>query len=183
MTASRRFCDEAVATGDLDAIGAHHFAAVRIAHQQVFAMGVAEVDDLKDLRQAHPVEPRREGKNVYYRLTSEVLAKLAENARELMSVGREELLAQAERGEVLVLDVRPESEFQAGHLPYAQSMPLEELHKRLAELPQDKPVVAYCRGPFCLMAVAAVELLRQEGFQAIRLDDGVAEWRATVSRW
>jgi len=93
-------------------------------------------------------------------------------------MSREELLVRAKEGEVMVLDVRPEAEFQAGHLPYAQSMPLEELKKRLADLPRDKPVVAYCRGPFCLMAKEAVELLRQEGFSAIRLEDGVAEWRA-----
>ncbi len=155
---------------------------------------------LKELRLAHLVDTRREGKNIHYRLTSEAvadfwvairalaedrllefraaLAKLAEDGHALTPVGRDELLAQAERGELVVLDVRPEAEYQAGHLPYAQSMPLEELHKRLADLPHDKPVVAYCRGPFCLMAVEAVELLRKEGFQAIRLEDGVAEWRA-----
>ena len=155
---------------------------------------------LKELRHAHLVETRREGKNVIYRLTGEAvadfwvaisslaedrlldlraaLAQLAEDVDALTPMGREELLAQAERGELLVLDVRPAAEFQAGHLPYAQSMPLEELHRRLAELPHDKPVAAYCRGPFCLMAAAAVELLRKEGFLAIRLEDGVAEWRA-----
>lgn len=155
---------------------------------------------LKDLRLAHLVETRKEGKNVIYRLTSDavadfwvairalaedrllelraVLSKLAENAGDLQPIGREALLAQAERGEITVLDVRPQPEFLAGHLPYAQSMPLEELLKRLSDLPQDKPVVAYCRGPFCLLALEAVALLRQAGYQAIRLEDGVAEWRA-----
>ncbi len=155
---------------------------------------------LKALHRAHLVESRREGKNVHYRLTSlavadfwvaihtlaedrllelqAALAKLSEHAHELTPLSREELLAQAEQGEVVVLDVRPETEFAAGHLPYAQSMPLAELHKRLAELPRDKPVVAYCRGPFCLMAQEAVELLGREGFRAMRLEDGVAEWRA-----
>jgi rhodanese-related sulfurtransferase/predicted transcriptional regulator len=155
---------------------------------------------LKELRQAHLVESRKEGKNVYYRLTGEAvadfwvairslaedrllelraaLAKLSEHMHELTPLSRDELLFQARRGEVVVLDVRPDSEFAAGHLPYAQSMPLADLQRRLAELPHDKPVVAYCRGPFCLMAVEAVELLRKEGFQAIRLEDGVAEWRA-----
>ncbi len=155
---------------------------------------------LKDLRQAHLVETRREGKNIHYSLTGEAvadfwvaicslaedrllelraaLARLAEDVNQLTPVNREDLLVQAERDELTVLDVRPETEFQAGHLPYAQSMPIDELHKRLAELPRDKPVVAYCRGPFCLMAREAVELLRQEGFRAFRLEDGVAEWRA-----
>jgi rhodanese-related sulfurtransferase len=141
---------------------------------------------LKELRLAHLVETRKDGKSVYYRLASEAVADfwvairalaedrllelrvalsgLSEHAHELQPMSREELL-------------RP-SEFEAGHLPHARSMPLEELKKRLADLPRDKPVVAYCRGPFCLMAVEAVDLLRQEGFTALRLEDGVAEWRA-----
>jgi rhodanese-related sulfurtransferase/predicted transcriptional regulator len=155
---------------------------------------------LKELRLAHLVETRKEGKNVIYRLTGEAvadfwvairslaedrllelrasLAKLSEHAHELTPMSRKELLARAKRGEVMVLDVRPETEYATGHLPYAQSMPLDELKKRLDDLPRDKPVVAYCRGPFCLMAVEAVELLNKQGFQAIRLEDGVAEWRA-----
>jgi rhodanese-related sulfurtransferase/predicted transcriptional regulator len=155
---------------------------------------------LKELRLAHMVQARKEGKNVYYSLTSEAVAdfwvairslaedrllelrasldKLSEHAHELTPMSREELLARAKEGEVMVLDVRPEAEFASGHLPYAQSMPLEELKKRLDDLPRDKPVVAYCRGPFCLMAVEAVDLLHQQGFQAIRFEDGVAEWRA-----
>lgn len=155
---------------------------------------------LKELRIAQLVEARRDGKNMFYRLTSHAvadfwvgirslaedrlvelrveLAQLAQYPHELAPVGREELLAQAKRGEVMVLDVRPPSEYATGHLPYAQSMPLDELKKRLGDLPRDKPVVAYCRGPFCLMAVEAVELLQREGFQAIRLEDGIAEWRA-----
>ncbi len=155
---------------------------------------------LKELRLAHLVETRREGKNVYYRLAGDAvadfwvalrtlaeerllelrmaLAKLQTHAHELTPMGREELLALARKGELIVLDVRPQSEFTAGHLPYARSIPLEELRRRLSELPRDKPVVAYCRGPFCLMAKEAVELLRQEGYLAMRLEDGVAEWRA-----
>jgi rhodanese-related sulfurtransferase/predicted transcriptional regulator len=171
----------------------------RLAAEAAISLKLASAH-LKELRQAHLVETRREGKNVIYRLTSEAvadfwvairslaedrlldlraaLAKLAEHANELVPMGREELLNRASSGEVVVLDVRPEAEFSAGHLPYALSLPLAELNKRLAELPRDKPVVAYCRGPFCLMAKEAVALLKQEGFQAIRLEDGVAEWRA-----
>ena len=76
------------------------------------------------------------------------------------------------------MDVRPEEEFATAHLPHARSMPVDELKKRLAELPKDVPVVAYCRGPFCLMAKDAVELLRKKGYHAFHLTDGVAEWRA-----
>jgi rhodanese-related sulfurtransferase len=155
---------------------------------------------LKALRQAHLVDTRRDGKNVHYRLVSDdvadfwvglrslaeerlvslrvALGQLADKPDELAPVGRDDLLARAQRGEITVIDVRPEGEFRSGHLPYANSMPLEELRKRLAELPRDKPVVAYCRGPFCLMAKDAVEVLRQEGYRAIRWEDGVAEWRA-----
>jgi rhodanese-related sulfurtransferase len=172
----------------------------RLAAEAEISLKLASAH-LKELRQAHLVETRKKGKYVYYRLTSEAVAdfwvgirslaedrllelraallKLAEDIHTLTPMSREELLVRAKEGEVMVLDVRPEAEFQAGHLPYAQSMPLEELKKRLADLPRDKPVVAYCRGPFCLMAKEAVELLRQEGFSAIRLEDGVAEWRAS----
>lgn len=171
----------------------------RLAAEAEISLKLASAH-LKELRQAHLVESRKEGKHVYYRLTSlavadfwvairslaedrllelrAALAKLSEHVHELTPLSREELLAQVEQGEVVVLDVRPKTEFAAGHLPYAQSMPLAELQKRLAELPRDKPVVAYCRGPFCLMAQEAVELLNREGFRAIRLEDGVAEWRA-----
>jgi rhodanese-related sulfurtransferase len=77
-----------------------------------------------------------------------------------------------------VLDVRSAQEFASGHLPHAYSLPLVELKKRLAELPIDLPVVAYCRGPFCLMAKDAVALMREKGYHAVHLTDGVAEWRA-----
>jgi rhodanese-related sulfurtransferase/predicted transcriptional regulator len=171
----------------------------RLAGEAEISLKLASAH-LKELRLAHMVEARKEGKNVYYSLTSEAvadfwvairslaeerllelrdsLARLSEHAHELTPMSRNELLARARNGEVTVLDVRPEAEFAYGHLPYAQSMPLDALKKRLAELPRDKPVVAYCRGPFCLMAVEAVELLNRKGFQAIRLEDGVAEWRA-----
>lgn len=171
----------------------------RLASEAGISLKLASAH-LKELRLAHLVEARKEGKNVLYRLTSEAvadfwvairalaedrllelraaLAKLSEDLHALTPVSRKELMKQARQGEVVVLDVRPGSEYAAGHLPYARSLPLDELRQRLAELPHDKPVVAYCRGPFCLMAVEAVELLRKEGFQAIRLEDGVAEWRA-----
>ena len=155
---------------------------------------------LKELRIAQLVEARREGKNMLYRLTSHAvadfwvavhslaedrlvelrvaLAQLAQFPDELAPVGRKELLAQAKRGEVVVLDVRPAPEFAVSHLPFAVSMPLAELNRHLDELPRDKPVVAYCRGPFCLMAKEAVEVLRSAGIHAMRMEEGVAEWRA-----
>lgn len=155
---------------------------------------------LKTLRAARLVEARREGKRIYYRLSDPQIAELWVSLRalaeeqlvelqvamrelvshpgELYAVGGRELLSQAKRGEVLVIDVRPESEFRAAHLPYARSIPLGELKSRLGELPLRMPVVAYCRGPFCLMAKDAVALMQKNGIHATRLEDGVAEWRA-----
>lgn len=154
---------------------------------------------LKAMRTARLVEPRRDGKRIYYRLADpqvaelwvalrsvaeEQLVELQVAMRELVSrpaelhpVGGRELLAQAKRGEVLVIDVRPEAEFRAAHLPYARSVPLGELKSRLGEIPLGKPVVAYCRGPFCLMAKDAVALMQKNGIKAARLEDGVVEWR------
>ena len=155
---------------------------------------------LRELRLAQLVETRRDGKYVQYRLAgmgvaelwvklrseSEerlvelqmALASLAEHKDDLEGLDRAAILKKAKAGEVLVLDVRPGSEFAAGHLPYARSLPVDELRKRLAELPKDVPVVAYCRGPFCVMARDAVGLLRKKGYRAFHLTDGVAEWRA-----
>ncbi len=155
---------------------------------------------LKELRVARLVDTRREGKYIFYRLASPsvadlwvnlraeaeerlvelqmALASVLEHGDELKGVDRASILDRAAKGEVVVLDVRPEDEFSAGHLPHARSLPVDELKRRLAELPKDVPVVAYCRGPFCLMAKEAVELLRKKGYQAFHLTDGVAEWRA-----
>ncbi len=156
---------------------------------------------LKVLKAARLVDNRRDGKSVYYRLAHEQVAELWVMLRalaedrftslqaamkdllshpdELAPVGGKELLAQARRGDVVVLDVRPDSEFRAAHLPFARSIPLAELKNRLDELPKRKPVVAYCRGPFCLMAREAVVFLNKKGFKASRLDLGVAEWRSS----
>ena len=155
---------------------------------------------LKELKSARLVEARREGKNMYYRLVDArvadmwvMLRQLAEerllelqaamkemvsHPQELAPVGGKELLAQAKRGDVIVIDVRPEAEYQTAHLPHARSIPLAELKARLGEIPKGKPVVAYCRGPFCLMAIEAVDLLAKKCITAVRLEDGVAEWRA-----
>jgi len=155
---------------------------------------------LKTLKSSRLVDTRRDGKNIFYRLSDThvgemwvMLRTLAEgrllelqaamkdlvsHPNELAPIGGKELLAQAKRGDVLVIDVRPESEYQVAHLPHARSIPLAELKTRLSEIPKGKPVVAYCRGPFCLMARDAVGLMTRRGIKAIRLEDGVAEWRA-----
>jgi rhodanese-related sulfurtransferase/DNA-binding transcriptional ArsR family regulator len=156
---------------------------------------------LKVLREARLVEARRDGKYIHYRLSNDDVADLLVKVREvaeehlielrvalgqlsatpdhLSSETRESLLSKARAGDVIVIDVRPGDEYAAAHLPFARSMPLDELRKRIAELPPGKPVVAYCRGPYCVMSDAAVELLRGKGFSAYKISDGVGEWRAT----
>jgi rhodanese-related sulfurtransferase len=94
------------------------------------------------------------------------------------AIESDELLRRVRSGEVTVLDVRPSEEYGAGHIPGALSIPVSELKARLKELPKDREVVAYCRGPYCVMAVEAVELLRKKGFRAHRMEQGVVDWRA-----
>lgn len=102
---------------------------------------------------------------------------LAQNAL-LESVDEPALRRKVRRGEVTVLDVRPREEYQAAHIPGALSVPLPELARRLSELPRRREVVAYCRGPYCVLAVEAVKLLRRKGFAAARLGDGILDWAA-----
>ncbi|NJN39885.1 MAG: metalloregulator ArsR/SmtB family transcription factor [Gammaproteobacteria bacterium] len=155
---------------------------------------------LQKLRQAGLIEGRKEGQYVFYRLAGdEVVALLAALARvgevhdaeierlvrlylaskdELEPVPARELLERAKKGLVTVLDVRPPEEFAAGHVPGAVNIPIQQLEKRLGDLPKRKEVIAYCRGPYCLMSYDAVQLLRKKGLKARRLEDGLPEWRA-----
>lgn len=155
---------------------------------------------LKALKEARLVQTRRDGKRIYYKLTGRDVAQLGVSLRQvaeehlvelqmavqkmmadphhMVSVGRKELMAQAKRGEVIVLDVRPQNEFDTAHLPHARSLPLVELAHRLAELPRDVEIVAYCRGPFCLMSDEAVKLLHSSGYRARKTFDGISEWQA-----
>jgi rhodanese-related sulfurtransferase len=156
---------------------------------------------LQILRQAGLVSSRREGTSIFYRLaapevfelwrTLRTLAasRLAEVERlaaaylgsrdQLQPVSRAELTRRLQDGDdLVVLDVRPAAEYAAGHLPGAISIPVGELRRRLAELPADREIVAYCRGPYCAFAHDAVGLLRDEGFAARRLEDGLPEWQA-----
>lgn len=155
---------------------------------------------LKVLKDARLVDSRRDGKRIHYRVSGQDIAELGVRLRvvaeqhllelraalqkmsaepdRLVQLGRKELLAQAKRGDVIVIDVRPADEYDTAHLPHARSMPLGEIAERLAELPRDKEIVAYCRGPFCLMSDEAVTLLRMQGFVACKTIDGVSEWQA-----
>ncbi len=155
---------------------------------------------LRVLRDAQLVEARRDGKNRIHRLSGPDVSDLWVSLRELaeshlaeLQLAMARLVAEPERltpetaqslldkvrsGDVLLLDVRPEAEFRAAHIPGARSVPLEELQTRIRELPLDKDIVAYCRGPFCLMSDSAVALLKSQGFQARKSMAGVPEWRA-----
>jgi ArsR family transcriptional regulator len=96
---------------------------------------------------------------------------------ELEPIGRDELLRRARSGGVVLLDLRPREEYEAGHIPGAVSIPLADLGERLALLPPEAEIVAYCRGPYCVMAPGGIALLRRRGYRVRRLEDGVREWR------
>lgn len=154
---------------------------------------------LQHLRQAGMVISRKEGLKVYYRLSSDDVIVLLDVVRavaerhladvdrlvntyltvkdSLEPVPRSELLARARDGLVTVLDVRPAEEYAAGHVPGAINIPLAELEKRLAELGKDQEIVAYCRGPHCVLAYDAVARLREKGLKARRMEDGYPEWK------
>ncbi len=154
---------------------------------------------LQALRRTRLVETRPAGTRVFYRLAGTDVtalldalrdvagARLAEVAQlehdyfrardELEPITRDDLLARAREGDVVVIDVRPAVEYDAGHIPGALSIPLDELEARLSEVPADRDVVAYCRGPYCVLAPEAVVALRARGRRARRLADGLPEWR------
>jgi rhodanese-related sulfurtransferase len=154
---------------------------------------------LKVLRRAGLVEAEKHGVFVSYRvadaavqffaalrvLGEERLAEVQQIARSFVerrggldAVDRERLVERMRAGEVVLLDVRPAEEYRATHIAGAVSLPLEELERRLEELPRGRDVVAYCRGPYCVLAPEAVRILRARGLRASALGDGVAEWRA-----
>src|SRR5919202_5706330 len=156
---------------------------------------------LRVLRQARLVETRREGTYVYYRLAGEDVFqfvrdlqtlgrnRLAEVERvanlyidgrdELEPVSLKELRRRMREGDVTVIDVRPEEEYRAGHIPGALSIPVAQLKRRLAEIPKRREAVAYCRGPYCVYSVEAVGILRKHGYRARRAGEGLPEWRAS----
>ena len=154
---------------------------------------------LRALAQAGLVRTRRDGTRIYYALASERVVELWAAVRDVAAehvagidrlataylgaddgveaISREELAKRLRRRDVVVLDVRPRAEYEAGHIPGARSLPPAEVHKRLRDVPDDGEVVAYCRGPFCVYANDAVRALRRRGVRARRLEDGFPEWR------
>jgi rhodanese-related sulfurtransferase/predicted transcriptional regulator len=159
---------------------------------------------LQVLRGARLVEAEKAGVYVTYRLADIQVAdfvlqlrtlahaRLAELERvsqeylerrgAMEAVSDNELLRRVRAGQVTVIDVRPSEEYEAGHIPNAISVPLPDLKKQLRELPKGREIVAYCRGPYCVMALDAVDLLREKGFRAHRMEHGIVEWRARGGR-
>jgi len=154
---------------------------------------------LQQLRHAGLVITRKEGQRVFYRLNGEDVNELIGSLRRvaeqhlsevdqlvstyltskdgLEPIPREELIQRAKEGSITVLDVRPPAEYAAGHLPGAVNIPLAELKKHLSEFNPDHEIVAYCRGPYCVLAFEAVNMLRAKGFHISRLQDGYPEWK------
>lgn len=166
---------------------------------EVIGQSVANTSQhLQRLLRAGLVTTRREGTRIYYSLSSPAVYTLwrtmTETAEQhvenigtladaflgdrsgMQSIGRDELRARLRAGNIVVLDVRPEAEFRAGHIRGARSVPTSQLKARLSEIPTDVDVVAYCRGPYCVMAVDAVRYLKRTGRRAIRLQGGYPEW-------
>src|SRR5438874_2298099 len=170
-----------------------------LAHET--GMSVANASQhLQILRAAQLVDVRREGVYIYYHLADEHVFTLWQTMRQvgeariaeidrivntylhdrnlLQPIDAAELLQRLLEGNVILLDVRPIEEYAAGHLPGALSIPVAELEARLPELPQEKEIVAYCRGPYCVFADEAVAMLQTKGYQARRLAQGLPDWRA-----
>ncbi|HLH79381.1 MAG TPA: metalloregulator ArsR/SmtB family transcription factor [Chthonomonas sp.] len=163
-------------------------------------LSVANVSQhLQILRGARLVEVRRSGLYAYYRLADsrvfslwrslrtfgetrlaeiqQVVASYFNNRDSLQAITLKELKERLAEGSVIVIDVRPYDEYLQGHIPAAKAIPLEELERRLQELPRDQEIVAYCRGPYCIFADEAVALLQQHGFKALRLSEGLPDWQ------
>lgn len=154
---------------------------------------------LQVLKSARLVESRKEGVRIYYKLSDEKVfncwkglqslaksrvAEIREVVRDFLdernamnAISREELWSRIQSNDVIVLDVRPEEEFSSGHIPGAISIPLSQLRERLNEIPQDREVVAYCRGPYCVLSPEAIKILNDEGYAASRLEEGLPEWK------
>lgn len=167
---------------------------------QASGMSVANTSNhLRIMREGGLVKSRKEGTQVIYSLTDEQVPALLESIRhvaerhlaevdrivrenfdsrdKLTPVRRDELLGMVRSGEAIVIDVRPSAEYEAGHIEGAVNIPLETLTERLSKLPREQEIVAYCRGPYCMMSFDAVDQLRQLGYRARRLEDGYPEWK------
>ncbi len=164
------------------------------------AMSVASTSQhLQVLKLVKLVETQRQGNFIIYSITDDSVLRLVSAVKELgyrkiaeierligdfkadknilESITLDDLIAKSKKEKVMLIDVRPEEEYNAGHIPNAVSIPLAQLKKRLSELPKNKTIIAYCRGPLCVMSADAVKILNQKKFKAIRMEDGFVEWK------
>jgi rhodanese-related sulfurtransferase/DNA-binding transcriptional ArsR family regulator len=164
------------------------------------AMSVASTSQhLQVLKLVKLVETQRQGNFIIYSITDDSVLRLVSAVKELgyrkiaeierligdfkadknilESITLDDLMAKSKKEKVMLIDVRPEEEYNAGHIPNAVSIPLAQLKKRLSELPKNKTIIAYCRGPLCVMSADAVKILNQKKFKAIRMEDGFVEWK------
>ena len=164
------------------------------------AMSIASTSQhLQVLKSAKLVDTRRQGNFIIYSITDDSVLRLVSAVKELgfrkiaeierliidfkadknilESITLDDLLARTKKEKVILIDVRPEEEYNAGHITNAVSIPLEQLKKRLNELPKNKIIIAYCRGPLCVMSADAVKILNEKKFKAIRMEDGYVEWK------
>lgn len=164
------------------------------------SMSVASTSQhLQVLKSVKLVNAQRQGNFIIYSITDDSVLRLVSAVKELgfrkiaelerlisdfkadknilESITINDLLARSKKEKVILIDVRPEDEYKAGHIPNAVSIPLSQLKNRLNELPKNQTIIAYCRGPFCVMAVDAIKILNQKKFKAIRMEDGYVEWK------
>ena len=181
----------------LELLAQGEFSVAEIAGETEISVANAS-QHLQVLKQAQLVETRREGNRVYYRLAGlsvykawkalrdlgieriaeieRLMQQFRESRQSLETLSSDQLAEKMKQEDITIVDVRPQQEFDEGHIAGALNIPVEDLSEKVDELPKDQEVVAYCRGPFCVFADDAVELLRQKGFNAKRLDEGYPEW-------
>lgn len=181
----------------LELLAQRQFSVAEIAEETDIS-GANASQHLQVLKQAQLVDTRREGNHVYYQLAGQhvykawkalrdlgiervaeierVIRQFRESRRSLETLSSDQLAEKMQQEDITIIDVRPKQEFEEGHIAGALNIPVSDLSNKLDELPEDKEIVAYCRGPFCVFADDAVELLRDEGFNAKRLDEGYPEW-------
>lgn len=182
----------------LELLAQGNFPVAEIAEETDIS-GANASQHLQVLKQVQLVNTRREGNHVYYRLADQsvykawkalrdlgiermaeierVIRNFRESRKSLETLSSSELAEKMKLENVTVIDVRPEQEFEEGHIAGALNIPVEKLSEKMDDLPDDQEIVAYCRGPFCVFADDAVELLNEKGFNAKRLDEGFPEWK------
>lgn len=155
---------------------------------------------LQDLKDAALIQSRKEGKFVYYKVSDDsvllfythlknlaesklinnknILNEYLNNPDDALPIDKKELMRKARNGELIVIDLRPKDEFYSGHIPYARSIPINELERKLKSLPKEKEIFAYCRGSACVWSYQAIEILKINGFKAYRMKEGITDWKA-----